>query len=649
MKSVNNLTLILTSFALLVGLWRPSLAQQPLPDLLLPLGLTMSGLDGYAITKDFVRQTPDGEVQILIAERSGQIVRFEITKNVNQEFAANYAEAKRFTITSQFKTLDSPYPGMITNKIDCPKEFHPEQLELTIAGQATYALILFSTARMTYGACTEDLTHYKGAFTVFYDAQAKNLYQYELFVPKAKFVKQETLDQLASIKFTAAPQTQVSDPGSAPAKPAAQNLNLIIIGFDPLGATHLPMNGYHRMTMPKLAALAKTGYYFTQAISPSCWTLPTFMTWFTSVYPTEHKITNRYRVFTDDEKVEANLKDMSPNLVTLAEVLKNQGFSTAAFTGDAGVNSVFGYGQGFDTYYDDTPFAGFDVVLPKAQDWLKENKDRRFFLFLQAYDVHGRHGFSENHKPEFIDPKYKGTYQGTPDEYWALRDQSLEAELPAMAPADLTFWRDWYDSKIFDSDRLLADFFQKIKELGILDNTVVIISSASGNEFYEHKRFDHGYGLYDELIRVPFLILIPGHTGRTIDAQVRTLDILPTVLQLLKINSDEMLNQIRGTSLIPLIKGENLELVAYSETDYLFQFFKRSIRTPDGWKFILSLDTGTRELFNLKSDPGEQTNLIETEPQKAKELELQLLEWMRSTGQDQFYHKELLRRVFRLS
>jgi arylsulfatase A-like enzyme len=213
-----------------------------------------------------------------------------------------------------------------------------------------------------------------------------------------------------------------------------------------------------------------------------------------------------------------------------------------------------------------------------------------------------------------------------------------------MSDEDVRFWRDWYDGKIYEADKKLGAFLTKLDKMSLGEKTIIIISSGSGNEFYEHKRFDHGYGLYDELIRVPLIIKIPGLRGRLIEDQVRMIDIMPTVLDLLNARYGKMVgNQMKGVSLIPLINGKNLELRAFSETDYLLHYFKRSLRTNDGWKFIYTIDTEEKELYNLKSDPYESNNLIENEPRIAYELEQYLFRWMQSLGQDENYHERLVK------
>ena len=148
--------------------------------------------------------------------------------------------------------------------------------------------------------------------------------------------------------------------------------------------------------------------------------------------------------------------------------------------------------------------------------------------------------------------------------------------------------------------------------------------SDHGTEFYEHKRFDHGFSLYGEVIDTLFAIHLPGQTqGQKVPQLVSTFDLLPTVLDLLKIQNP-VPNQVKGVTLVPALTGGNVAHNVFSETDYRLYTFKRSLQTPDGWKLILTLDNGQKELYNLILDPTEQTNLITKNPQKGYELELTL-------------------------
>ncbi|MDD2703410.1 MAG: sulfatase [Candidatus Omnitrophica bacterium] len=590
---------------------------QTMDEVFAEFGFSLQGLGDFSLEKNTSRQLPASVTHTVLARKGDVVVKIEITAALEEGDARAYIKERNYVLESLFKRLPNPYPGMITNTIECPDAFKPEIIETVIRGIPVPVYILNSTPRFTYGACVDELIRYRGVSAFIYAADRKTLFRVELFYPKEHFDKERALAVLRSFSERERTPGELVD---------YRGCNLIIIGFDPLGANHLKLYGYERDTAPNLDAFARESVLFRNAVSPSSWTLPVFMSWFTSLYPSQHKVVNKYSFTGGKRQVYSNLQKLSPGTVTLAQVLKNDGYATAGFTGDAGVEGIFGYSQGFDVYYDKTAFGGFSLVFPKALQWLKKHRGEKVFLFIQAYDVHGRYKHEKNFRNKFADPSYKGKYRGTPAEYWQLRNESLENKPLALAEEDVQFWKDWYDGKIYEADKKLGAFLDELRGMGLYDNTIIVVSSASGNEFYEHRRFDHGYSLYDELIRVPLIIKIPGIEGKIIPEQVRTVDIMPTVLDLLGVGVGETTEkQMRGVSLVPFVHGESLKLDAFSETDYLLYSFKRSLRTSDGWKFIYSLESGERELYNLNIDPSETRNLADEEPQKALELEKELL------------------------
>ena len=135
-----------------------------------------------------------------------------------------------------------------------------------------------------------------------------------------------------------------------PPRPHFPEHNLVFVSFDSMQARHCGHLGHPRKVTPTLDAMADDGITFTRCYSVSSWTLPASMTWFTGMYPSEHKLVNTFRVFNDREQRISNLKELAPDVVTLADVLKANGYATAGFTGNAGVSGGFGYQQGFDVY-----------------------------------------------------------------------------------------------------------------------------------------------------------------------------------------------------------------------------------------------------------------------------------------------------------
>ncbi|TSC87247.1 MAG: sulfatase [Parcubacteria group bacterium Gr01-1014_8] len=414
---------------------------------------------------------------------------------------------------------------------------------------------------------------------------------------------------------------------------SCRECNVIIIGVDTLRADALHSLGYERETTPTLDALANKGVIFSQAISASSWTVPSFMSIFTGMYPSAHKVTNKFVKFSKDAKILTNLKDIDPEIETFAMIMKNAGYATGGFTGDAGVSAQFGYGQGYDIYTDEKTFGGFENSEQHALKWLDTlDSKQKFFMFFHGYDLHGQHDLDDDSSREFV-PEYSGTYKGTKEEEAIIREQQLEWGGLSLTPGDVAFWRGIYDSKIKDADTRLASFIAELEKRGLLKNTVIVLVSDHGEEFYEHKGIDHGHSLYDEQVHVPLILIVPGMTGgRRVDAQVSTMDIAPSILDILNIAPSAAFEEQTALrrSLVPYILG--LEFRGYdifTETDYRNSRHLRSVRTADGWKYILDLESKHEELYDLRNDPGELKDLASSEVKKRDETRRRLLTHMR--------------------
>lgn len=420
-------------------------------------------------------------------------------------------------------------------------------------------------------------------------------------------------------------------------KLSCSDCNIVFVSFDALQAAHTHSFGYSKDITPTIDSMADSGYKFTNAISTASWTVPASMTWFTGIYPSQHKVTNKFSKYTKDEKVLSNLKKLSPNVMTLAEVMKANGYATAGFTGDAGVNGVFGFNQGFDIYFDNTTaFSGFEISAPRAINWIRENKDKKFFMFLHGYDFHGQYEPEEGFDYRYVNFEYKGPYNGSREQQATLREEGLEKGEISLTEEDVKFWNAIYDEKINRADAKFANFLKEYEALGLMDKTIFILTSDHGTEIYEHKHLDHGHALYDELIHVPLIIKMQGQKeGKTIISQVSSVSIMPTILGLAGIKLDDKIKrQMMGASLTMLMEGEEVKKDVYFETDYRQYTYKRGIRTSDGWKYIYTMEDSKEELYNLNNDPAETKNLISKEPKRAYELKQKLFKWMQDTGQD---------------
>lgn len=420
-------------------------------------------------------------------------------------------------------------------------------------------------------------------------------------------------------------------------KPNYKDCNVVFVSFDALQAAHVGCLGYDRDVTPNIDAMAKQSTIFANNYSVASWTVPSTMTWFTGVYPSEHRMVNKYAQYDAKVRKQAKLKEMAPSIITLADILKKQGYVTGGFTGNAGVSGGFGYEQGFDVYYfPKGVFGGMTGSVPRALDWLKKNREKKFFLFLHGYDVHGQYLPPGGYDFRFVAKDYDKRYTGSPLEQEILREEGLEKGQLTLRAADVAFWRAIYDEKIQRVDAQFGKFLKAYKELGLEKNTIFILTSDHGTEVYEHRRFDHGFTLYDELVHVPLIIHTPGQNeSKKVTQNVSSIDIMPTILDLLEIPlSENVKKQLRGGSLKPVINGKKQLREVYSETDYREYTYKRSVITPDGWKLIYTLEDNTRELFHLSSDPHEQNNLAKANAKKADELQEKVFSHFRSIGHD---------------
>jgi len=397
-----------------------------------------------------------------------------------------------------------------------------------------------------------------------------------------------------------------------------RDYNVIIVDFDTLRADRLGVLGNPRPLTPNLDALAARSYLFTNAVSQASWTLPSTMSFFTSLYPHQHTLLNKFSMFTAERKEIAKLPR---RYATMAQVFQRNGYDTAGFTGAAGLEARFGFDSGFDVYSDSVTFGGFDATFPLALDWLKNRQDRKFFLFVHGYDVHGQFPVPGDFRSRFSDPAYPGPFHGVASEFLDLRMKTIKGEPIHISTADARFWLDRYDEKVVRADERFGRFWQSVSSLPSASRTIVIVISDHGEQFNEHGGFDHGMTLYDETLRVPLIIHAPDGAAARVDSQVRLIDIMPTLTEWLGLTMDTTTQrQMKGTSLLPLMQGRALALDAFSETSFLFSTEKRSLRASDGWKLIYDLEAFSAELYDLRRDPREQHNVIATETKIARDL-----------------------------
>ena len=264
-----------------------------------------------------------------------------------------------------------------------------------------------------------------------------------------------------------------------------ESCNVVLISMDTVRADHLGTYGYGRPTSPNVDRLAEKAVVFENAISQSAWTLPGHGSMMTGLYPGRLGVT------------QYPAKRSLPRVRSLAEEFSRAGYATGAFTGGGFVAAHFGFDRGFDVYASDG--RRFEHNLEEALSWLRNNKDRRFFLFLHGYDAH---------RPYYSTPEDKRAVglmgKRTAEQRGFCRKDNREK------PDNLDVVIKYYDAAIRHGDVAVGRFLDERGTLGLDDRTVVLITSDHGEEFFEHGNCDHVRFLYREVVGVPFILRVPG-------------------------------------------------------------------------------------------------------------------------------------------
>ncbi len=399
----------------------------------------------------------------------------------------------------------------------------------------------------------------------------------------------------------------------------AEKPNIVFIVIDTLRPDHLNSYGYDfRDTGHFLGGLwKKQGVKFENVVSPSSWTLPAVASILTSMYVPEHG--------SGVEKFKYGKLDH--DLDTLAEILSREGYDTAAFSVSYIVSQQFNFHQGFDSFFDFSPYCfywqGDKIAVEQAKKWVSQKRERPFFVFFHMmnphvpYSVgpHLTHSSEKVMRPIVADDFFRSTIFN----YFSLRnlcppgkDPQKHAQSPLLKN---------YDNEIKRTNDSMEEFFAALEYNGLLDNTLIVVTGDHGEEFKEHGNFGHGHNLYQEVIHVPLIIAGPHieNPGKTVPEMVSTMDIMPTVLETAGV---PMPPQIKGTSLWPHIRNnEYRNRPFYSELDLSDKKFMMSV-IKNNYKLIRTWEDRKEEelLFHLEDDPEEKKDLASKNRPMVKEL-----------------------------
>ncbi|MBD3306894.1 sulfatase-like hydrolase/transferase [candidate division KSB3 bacterium] len=429
---------------------------------------------------------------------------------------------------------------------------------------------------------------------------------------------------------------------SAQASPDRPYTNLVILTVDSCQPDYWGAYGYDKNTTPFFDALASEGVLFSNAIVPTAWTIPSLASMLTGVSPNVHGI-------------DARGKLMDPRIPTLFEALEQHGYAigdTSYTLTEPSINSVF-------KKSDISP----EVALSEGRSeesyllsWMEEHQDQPFFGWVHFHTAHLPYRATPPYNKLFLDGIDPDVLNDEEIEF--VRSQLIirKGEVEFDPARQREAIHALYAQTLRQQDAKIGKVLMKLDELGLRENTLIIITADHGDELLEHGFIGHASTswaatLYDDLIQVPLLVYSPHHlpAGKRIAAQVRMIDIMPTVLDVLNLPFDA---KIQGKSFLPLIRGTGeFDVTAFAETTpcgyscpkRLESNRLRAVRTNE-WKLIAAYDHETDEtsyeLYHLEEDPGETENVIEDYPAVAAQFKETMQRWMDAPEQFAYQPEE---------
>lgn len=410
-------------------------------------------------------------------------------------------------------------------------------------------------------------------------------------------------------------------------------MNILCILIDTLRADHLGCYGYTKPTSPHIDRIASQGVLFERAFAPGIPTQPSHATLYTGRHPIVHNIVTH-----------GGDADLSDELPVLPETLQRAGYTTCAVDNLYDMKRWFARGYEFYINPGQRHRMGLMVsceeINRRAASWLKAHAQEPFFLFVHYWDPHTpyippsayRDLFYEGHDP----------YDPTNCSLDALDRQPLgrcwrETWFPKLGGpvTDAEYVIAMYDGEIRYVDEAVGALMITLEEIGMTEDTLVVITSDHGESLLEHDILFEHHGLYDCTIRVPLILRWPAGgwvDGRRVHEMVQLVDIAPTLIDVV---GEKPSRGIEGRSLRPLLEGWTDDpphkVVIAEECTWQAKW---ALRT-DRHKFILSREPDLhgmpmRELYDLQMDPEETQNWIEQQPRLAAEMEAALEEWIQS-------------------
>jgi arylsulfatase A-like enzyme len=388
----------------------------------------------------------------------------------------------------------------------------------------------------------------------------------------------------------ASPAVVVPEVEVAKAEPAK---HVIVLTIDTLRADRLRVyRSDSRVETPALDAFAKEGTLFVNAQSPENWTKPAVASILTGLYPMTHR-------------TKQSESKLSAEATMISELFKKEGFATATFLANGYVSDKFGFAQGWDHYTNyirENRTTTAENVFKEAGDWIEKNKDKRSFVYIQTIDPHVPYDPPAEFLKKYDAAEYAGQVapRKTPD---LLEKAKRNPPAVTFNDRDRARLEALYDAEISYHDAHFGRFVERLKRLGVYDQSLFVITSDHGEEFFEHGSYGHGHSVYQELLHVPLLFRRPGAVpaGKRIEDTVGTLDIAPTVIAAAGLAVPDVMEGVdRNEHMLGRVPA--LPAVAFSD-------FLDDRHAIQAGRFKLILNGVNATFFDLETDPGEKREL----------------------------------------
>lgn len=291
--------------------------------------------------------------------------------------------------------------------------------------------------------------------------------------------------------------------------------SVVLIVIDCLRADHLSCYGYHRSTTPTIDAMARCGTVWENAYAASSWTKPSVTSMFTGVYPSQHGVFRGIKRSRGGAEVTTDV--LPSTQTTLAERFARAGWRCGAFINNAQLGEYTGLNRGFDAY---VPNAGkADRLLALFTDWLDADPDRPFFAYLHLLEAHWPYKPRRRHMAMFGGDRDTNFFKDHSARDFGRLRRSIRRKEAELSDDQLVQMIQMYDGAIRRLDGKVKLVLAELRQRGIEDETAVFVTADHGEEFLDHQQIGHGQSLYEELIHVPLVGVIPEAAGGGLPAR----------------------------------------------------------------------------------------------------------------------------------